>query len=157
VLVVMNDQIHGAHSLTKTSTTEVETFMSPLRGVVGITSYGKQIYYNTPPWRHTSATEFDISKVTELPRVDVIAARDSAGKMWLALTNLDPNRAADIELAGARVSRANGQTLVAPKFDSVNTFEAPDVVAPKPFTAKASGNKLPLKLAPASVTVVSLE
>jgi alpha-N-arabinofuranosidase len=93
----------------------------------------------------------------ELPRVDVIAARDSAGKMWLALTNLDPNRAADIELAGARVSRANGQTLVAPKFDSVNTFEAPDVVAPKPFTAKASGNKLPLKLAPASVTVVSLE
>ena len=93
----------------------------------------------------------------ELPRVDVIAARDSAGKMWLALTNLDPNRAADIELTGARVSRANGQTLVAPKFDSVNTFEAPDVVAPKPFTAKASGNKLPLKLAPASVTVVSLE
>ena len=32
VLVVMNDWIHGAHSLTKTSTTAVQTFMSPLRG-----------------------------------------------------------------------------------------------------------------------------
>src|SRR4029078_1184588 len=29
VLVVMNDWIHGAHSLTKTSTTAVQTFMSP--------------------------------------------------------------------------------------------------------------------------------
>src|SRR5262245_66027813 len=35
VLVVMNDWIHAAHSLTKTSTTAIQTFMSPLRGVVG--------------------------------------------------------------------------------------------------------------------------
>jgi L-asparaginase len=34
VLVVMNDDIHAAHSLTKTSTTAVDTFMSPKRGVV---------------------------------------------------------------------------------------------------------------------------
>jgi L-asparaginase len=34
VLVVMNDQIHGAHSMTKTSTTDVQTFMSPIRGLV---------------------------------------------------------------------------------------------------------------------------
>ena len=26
-----------------------------------------------------------------LPRVDAIAARDAAGKLWLALTNLDPD------------------------------------------------------------------
>jgi L-asparaginase len=31
----MNDWIHGAHSLTKTSTTAIQTFMSPLRGLVG--------------------------------------------------------------------------------------------------------------------------
>ena len=48
VLVVMNDWIHGAHSLTKTSTTAVQTFMSPLRGLVGISSYGKNDFYNTP-------------------------------------------------------------------------------------------------------------
>jgi L-asparaginase len=72
VLVVMNDQIHAAHSLTKTSTTALETFQSPLRGVVGITSYGKNDYYSSPTWKHTTQSEFDISNVTKLPRVDVI-------------------------------------------------------------------------------------
>jgi L-asparaginase len=72
VLVIMNDHIHAAHSLTKTSTTDVQTFMSPLRGLVGVVSYGKCDYYNTPPWKHTTETEFDISNVTKLPRVDVI-------------------------------------------------------------------------------------
>jgi len=72
VLVVMNDWIHAAHSLTKTSTTAVQTFMSPLRGLVGVTAYGKDDFYNTPPWKHTTGSEFDVSTVTKLPRVDVI-------------------------------------------------------------------------------------
>ena len=72
VLVVMNDQIHAAHSLTKTSTTAIQTFMSPVRGVVGVSAYGKNDWYNNPPWKHTSQSEFDISKVTKLPRVDVV-------------------------------------------------------------------------------------
>jgi L-asparaginase len=74
VLVVMNDQIHAAHSLTKTSTTAVETFMSPVRGVVGLTSYGKNEFFQTPTWKNTTRSEFDVSKVNELPRVDVIFA-----------------------------------------------------------------------------------
>src|SRR6201993_5202685 len=74
VLVVMNDQIHGAHSLTKTSTTSVQTFMSPIRGVVGVSAYGKNDWYNNPPWKHTSQSEFDISNVTKLPRVDIVFA-----------------------------------------------------------------------------------
>jgi L-asparaginase len=74
VLVVMNDHIHAAHSLTKTSTTAIQTFMSPLRGVVGITAYGKNDWYNNPPWKHTTQTEFDVSKVTKLPRVDIVFA-----------------------------------------------------------------------------------
>jgi L-asparaginase len=74
VLVVMNDQIHGAHSLTKTSTTAVQTFMSPLRGLVGVTAYGKNDWYNNPPWKHTSQSEFDVSNVTQLPRVDIVFA-----------------------------------------------------------------------------------
>jgi L-asparaginase len=72
VLVVMNDQIHGAHSLTKTSTTAIQTFMSPLRGLVGVSAYGKNDWYNDPPWKHTSQSEFDISNVTKLPRVDIV-------------------------------------------------------------------------------------
>jgi L-asparaginase len=74
VLVVMNDWIHGAHSLTKTSTTAVQTFMSPLRGVVGVATYGKNDFYNNPQWKHTVGSEFDITNVTKLPRVDIFFA-----------------------------------------------------------------------------------
>jgi L-asparaginase len=74
VLVVMNDWIHAAHSLTKTSTTAIQTFMSPLRGLVGVASYGKNDFFTTPEWKHTTQSEFDITNVSELPRVDVIFA-----------------------------------------------------------------------------------
>ncbi len=74
VLVVMNDWIHGAHSLTKTSTTAIQTFMSPLRGVVGVSAYGKNDFYSTPPWKHTSSSEFNVANVAKLPRVDIIFA-----------------------------------------------------------------------------------
>jgi L-asparaginase len=74
VLVVMNDWIHAAHSLTKTSTTAVQTFMSPIRGLVGVAAYGKNDFYTKPEWKHTTQTEFDISNVTAMPRVDIIFA-----------------------------------------------------------------------------------
>ena len=74
VLVVMNDWIHAAHSLTKTSTTAIQTFMSPLRGVVGVATYGKNDFYNSPQWKHTSGSEFNIAGVDKLPRVDIIFA-----------------------------------------------------------------------------------
>src|ERR1700758_95455 len=74
VMVVMNDWIHGAHSLTKTNTTAIQTFMSPLRGLLGISSYGKNDFYNTPQWKHTTQSEFDIAGVSALPRVDILYA-----------------------------------------------------------------------------------
>jgi len=74
VLVVMNDTIHAAHSLTKTSTTAVQTFLSPIRGVVGSANYGKNDFYSSPEWKHTTQTEFDIAQVTSMPRVDIIYA-----------------------------------------------------------------------------------
>src|SRR5215467_2697224 len=74
VLVVMNDWIHGAHSLTKTSTTAVQTFMSPLRGLVGVANYGRNDYYSSPSWKHTTESEFDIVNVSQLPRVDILYA-----------------------------------------------------------------------------------
>jgi L-asparaginase len=74
VLVVMNDWILDAHSLTKTSTTAVQTFMSPIRGAVGVANYGKNDFYKRPEWPHTTESEFDISRVTALPRVDILYA-----------------------------------------------------------------------------------
>jgi L-asparaginase len=45
-----------------------------LRGVVGIATYGKNDFYNTPQWKHTSQSEFDIANVDKLPRVDIVFA-----------------------------------------------------------------------------------
>src|SRR6187401_3463828 len=74
VLLVMNDWIHSAQTLTKVSTTAVQTFMSPVRGLVGTANYGKNDFYTTPQWKHTTQTEFDITQVTQMPRVDIIMA-----------------------------------------------------------------------------------
>jgi alpha-N-arabinofuranosidase len=94
-----------------------------------------------------------------LPRVDAIAAKDAAGKLWLAVTNVDPNRPVEIDasLAGITARQAAGETLTAPKVDSVNTFEAPNTVAPKPIAAELRDGKLVLKLEPKSVTVISVQ
>ncbi len=74
VLVMMNDWIHAAHSLTKTSTTAIQTFMSPLRGLVGVANYGKNDFFSSPPWTHTAKSEFSVEGVTKLPRVDILFA-----------------------------------------------------------------------------------
>jgi len=94
-----------------------------------------------------------------LPRVDAIAARDTAGKLWLAITNVDPTRPAEIEagLAGVVAKGASGETLTGLRVDSVNTFEKPDSVTPKPVTVGVKGGKVSLTLPPMSVTVISVE
>ena len=77
VLVVINDWIHGASSLTKTSTTAVQTFLSPLRGLIGTVAYGQAEFYRGPVGRHTVGSEFSLDGVTTLPRVDIIMAYEN--------------------------------------------------------------------------------
>ena len=93
-----------------------------------------------------------------LPRVDAIAAKDSSGKLWLELTNVDPNKPVEIEasVAGLNAQSASGETLTAPKVDSVNTFDTPNTVTPKPANVKIQNGKLTIKLDPKSVTVVAI-
>jgi len=94
-----------------------------------------------------------------LPRVDAVAARDSSGKLWLEVTNLDPEKPVefDAEITGATVKSAKGETLTASAVDSVNTFNAPNTVVPKPISANVKNGKLTLTVEPKSVTVISLE
>jgi alpha-N-arabinofuranosidase len=70
-----------------------------------------------------------------LPRMDALAAKDTAGKLWLAFTNLDPNQSIEVEasLAGIIAKSAAGETLTGPKIDSVNTFDAAKTSCPSPF------------------------
>ncbi len=94
-----------------------------------------------------------------LPRIDALAARDAAGKVHLALTNVDAQRPVTIaaRLDGFTPRSAAGETLTAPKVDSVNTFEAPNTVSPKRVAPKVEGGAISLTLEPRSVTVISLE
>jgi alpha-N-arabinofuranosidase len=106
---------------------------------------------------------FDAGTYTQgsnsLPRIDALAAKDASGKLWLEITNLDPEKPVDIEavITGMTVNAAKGQTLTASQVDSVNTFSAPRAVLPKPISASVNGGRLALTVEPKSVTVISLE
>jgi len=76
VLVVINDWVHGAASLTKTSTTAVQTFLSPLR-LIGTVAYGDAEFYRGPVGRNTLDSEFSLDGVSALPRVDIIEAYEN--------------------------------------------------------------------------------
>ena len=95
----------------------------------------------------------------EMPRVDAVAARDTSGQLWLAITNVDPNQPVEIraDIAGVRAKSARGEVLTAPQVASVNSFDAPDTVVPKPFAGKASGGGVTLELPAKSVVVVRIE
>jgi alpha-N-arabinofuranosidase len=91
--------------------------------------------------------------------VDALAARDASGKLWLEITNLDPEKPVEIdaEIAGITIKSAKGETLTAPAVDSVNTFAAANTVVPKPISASVKDGRLALTVEPKSVTVISLE
>ena len=72
VLVVLNDEINGARDVTKTNTYRVETFKSPELGMLGYVDGDKVVYYRTSTRRHTERSEFDVSGLTDLPRVEIL-------------------------------------------------------------------------------------
>lgn len=72
VMIVANDDIHGARAITKTHTTDVHTFQSPERGLIGTSLYGVNTFFRTPYRSHTQSSEFSVKGVKELPRVDVL-------------------------------------------------------------------------------------
>jgi alpha-N-arabinofuranosidase len=94
-----------------------------------------------------------------LPRVDAIAARGADGKLLLEITDLDAETPVAIEadFAGITATSAKAETLTGDAVDSVNSFESPNVVVPKPAAVKIQNGRLSLTAAPRSVTVVSIE
>ena len=77
VLVVLNDEIHGARDVTKTNTTNCATFASPRLGALGFVSGGQVDFYKAPAKPHTTQSEFNSSFLHEdrdLPLVDIIYA-----------------------------------------------------------------------------------
>ena len=74
VLVVANDDIHGARAITKRHTTDVETFVSPEVGLIGVCLFDDREFSRSPARAHTTATPFKVTAGQTLPRVDIIYA-----------------------------------------------------------------------------------
>ena len=72
VLVMLNDTINAGRDVTKTITDRVDTFQSPLLGAIGVFSGDEPVFYRQTLRKHTVDSEFDVSDLTDLPRVDIV-------------------------------------------------------------------------------------
>ena len=74
VLVLLNDEIQAAREVTKTSNWRMQTFRTPDFGILGHADADCIAYYRKPERRHMPETEFDLTEVEALPRVDIAYA-----------------------------------------------------------------------------------
>jgi L-asparaginase len=72
VLVVMNNEIHPARDVVKTSTYRVQTFRSLDLGPLGQVDGDGPHFYRAPMKVHMPDTPFAARELTGLPRVDII-------------------------------------------------------------------------------------
>jgi len=72
VLVVLNDEIHPARDVVKTSTYRVQTFRSLDYGALGHVDGDGPHFYRAPLKAHMPNTPFATRDLTALPRVDII-------------------------------------------------------------------------------------
>lgn len=89
VLVVMNDEIHSARDVTKTSSLRVGSFESS-HGPLGTVIDGRARYYRAVSRPHTTATEFSLARIGSLPSAGIVYAH----------SGLDESVAAAIDTAG---------------------------------------------------------
>jgi L-asparaginase len=80
VLVLLNDTIHSARFVTKNNTTRVETFVSREIGPLGFADSDRIVFYRAPLTIHTMKSEFDVSKLTTLPQVDIVYGYQEASR-----------------------------------------------------------------------------
>jgi alpha-N-arabinofuranosidase len=104
------------------------------------------------------AGEYRHGAVT-LPRIDAVAVKATDGKLYLSLVNLDPAAGATVKvtLPQGRFGKAAGQVLTASNVNSVNTFEAPNTVTPRPIAGKVAGGVMTIDLPAKSVAMIGLE
>lgn len=100
VMIMLNDEINAARDTTKTNTYRVDTFVARDMGPLGYTDSDRIVFYRKPTYRHTFKSEFDVSNLKDLPRVDVtyvyqesdatpIKAFVAAGAKGIVLTDSD--------------------------------------------------------------------
>ena len=72
VLAVVNDEIHSARDVRKTISHRVDAWNSGDLGDIGLVDKDRVSFYRKPLRRHTAASEFDVSKLADLPPVYIL-------------------------------------------------------------------------------------
>jgi len=104
-LVVLNDEINSAREVTKTDAHLLNTFNSREYGALGVI-VDRVSYFRKPVKRSTATSEFDVSKIDKLPRVDVILTYQGApGDLIKAAVD---GGAKGIVIAGAGAGATSG-------------------------------------------------
>lgn len=78
VLVVLNDEINSARDVSKTDAHRLDTFQSRNYGILGVVDSDRIVYYRDVVKRHAGGTEFDVSGIEDLPRVDIVMTYQGA-------------------------------------------------------------------------------
>jgi L-asparaginase len=78
VMVVLNDEINAAREVTKTDGLRLNTFQTRGYGVLGVVDSDRVVFYRNVEKKHTAASEFDVTAIATLPRVDVIMTYQGA-------------------------------------------------------------------------------
>ena len=123
VLVMLNDEIQSAREVTKTSTLRLQTFRTPDFGVLGHADGDEIRYYRQPLRRRAPATEFDVSGIGELPRVDVsysyggvdgtaVRAFVAAGAKGIVAASFAPGMSHPLEVAALEEAAKQGVAVV---------------------------------------------
>ena len=72
VLVTLNDEIHAARNVAKTSSYRLQAFQSPEYGLLGQVDADRVRFFRAPLHRHAPDSEFAAPKVAKMPRVDIV-------------------------------------------------------------------------------------
>lgn len=92
VMVVMNDTIYDARTVTKCNTTQVHTFQAPNAGPLGHVHYGNVHFERKVLRQHTVDTPFDVMQLEELPTVEIMYEHaGSSGAVLKAIIGQKPD------------------------------------------------------------------
>ncbi|WP_096015125.1 asparaginase [Campylobacter lanienae] len=100
VMVTMNDKILSARGVTKTHTLNLDAFSSPDFGDLGYMVDGKAYFYSAITKSHTTNTPFDISQISNLPKVDILYSYSNDGNA-VAAKALFANGTKGLVIAGS--------------------------------------------------------
>jgi len=123
VLVALNDEIHAARDVIKTSTYRLQTFRSLDFGAIGHVDGDGVHFYRSPSRRHAPDTEFASLEKLALPRVDIVysyagadgalvEAAAAAGASGIVMAGFAPGLSTPLQTEALKRVQARGGVVV---------------------------------------------